>query len=675
MEELERALQAAERKAGELQAWADASDAEAEQLRARVAELEARPAAAAPDKRLAELQAWADASDAEAEQLRARIAELEARPAGGGDDAGLAALQAEAAALRKRVTELELHPPPDKRVAELQAWVDASEKEADELRARAEAAEKEAAHAKQQVSLLTGSATEAPQLVAENRSLVARLSELEAVNHSLRQLNGELNAQVAAGARRDRERLEAQLAEARAAGAQARVAELEHALEEATEAVATLEVQKEAAVEQVKRYVEGDTQQHEQKLRALEDGHRRQLVALERQVATLEAQLAEKMDEVSVLHVRLKAHEGEEHKLVAEVATQRQRACTAEESLGQLQREVEELRTTNTQLQSRTTDLEHKLDEAKRWLAQGELENTELEKQLEAARTAHAAALIARPDAAEPSAPAAALTPARPPPPPADAANEDDLEGFSAQRLHRLEALLAAEKLKTAALERFAATAETSLRRLGEELESAQARLHAMAQRLGLAEGETGETLERLEAARLELRALFGELGRSRQPAPVDDGEELSPDDVLEAPMNELEQLAQQQAGAAKEATEALAGEQRAREQLMSDLTWLKAELEKLANVREDLKARLAAMVQRELKRKQVVSALLQKLRGTEVAAAARAGSLRRLQAAMEQAQKTAVRVQTVYFQKQIGSLQRQLENALGHRSPAARRR
>jgi hypothetical protein len=36
----------------------------------------------------------------------------------------------------------------------------------------------------------------------------------------------------------------------------------------------------------------------------------------------------------------------------------------------------------------------------------------------------------------------------------------------------------------------------------------------------------------------------------------------------------------------------------------------------------------------------------------------------------MELAQRNAVRVQTVYFQKQIGSLQRQLETALKQRRP-----
>ena len=139
----------------------------------------------------------------------------------------------------------------------------------------------------------------------------------------------------------------------------------------------------------------------------------------------------------------------------------------------------------------------------------------------------------------------------------------------------------------------------------------------------------------------------------------------LADEDVLEAPLDALEAISTQQQQAAREATDALVADQRAREQLVDDLTWLKVELEKLSHVRDDLRQRIHAMVQRELKRKQVVGALLQKLRATEVAAAMRAGSLRRLQAAIELAQRTAVRVQTVYFQKQIGSLQRQLEVAL----------
>lgn len=649
-EDLERALAAAERKATELQAWADASDSEADQLRARVAELEAAARAPAPakeDSRVKELQAWVDSAEAEGEKLHARIAELESKLAAKGEDP---------------------------RVKELQAWVEAEEKEEEALRKRAEEAETEVAVLKHRFELLGGALGEAPQLASTNRELVARVSELEAVNHQLRQLNEELTAQVSGGARRDRERLEAQLAEAKAQGAAERVEALEQLLQEANEAVATLEVQRETAVDQVKRYVEEDTQQHAHAVRDLEDKHRKELVTHERQVAALEAQLAERTDEVSLLHVRLEAHEGEEARLVQEAAAQRERACTAEQSLGALQTEVAGLRASKGDLERRATDLEHKLDEAKRWLAQGELETSDLEKQLEALKTEHAVLVSSAADAPHGAqVPPPPPSPMRPPPPPADATAQDELEGYSAQRLHRLEALLAAEQVKSGVLERYVQTSEESLRRLTDELAAANARLLAMAARLGLAESDTGETLERLDAACSELRALSGQLARAQtelEEAGAEEGPELAPEDVLEAPLEALEQLTQQQATAAKEAAEALAGEQRAREALMHDLTWLKAELEKLSNVREELKQRLASMVQRELKRRAVVAQLLEKLRSTEVAAAARAGTLLRLQAAMELAQKTAVRVQTIYFQKQIGSLQRQLENVLGQRSP-----
>ena len=57
-------------------------------------------------------------------------------------------------------------------------------------------------------------------------------------------------------------------------------------------------------------------------------------------------------------------------------------------------------------------------------------------------------------------------------------------------------------------------------------------------------------------------------------------------------------------------------------------------------------------------------------IHGPEATTAARAGALKRLQAAIELAQRTAVKVQTVYFQKQIGSLSRQLDAALGKKKP-----
>ncbi len=557
VEELERALAAAERKAAELQVWAEASDSEAEQLRARVAALEA--AGASP-------------------------------------------------------TVISAPPREDSRVQEL--------------------------------------------LAQENRELVGRLSQLEAVNHKLRQLTDELSAQVSSGARRDRERLEAQLTEARAQGAGGRVVELERALLEASEAVATLAVQRVTAVEQAGRSVEDDASRHERQLRDLEDKHHQALTATERERATLEAQLAEKTDEVSVLHARLEVHESDEARLVREVSTLRERARTAEASMGSLQAELDALRVEKADLEQRATDLAHQLGEAQRGVAQGELEKAELGKQLDGLKTEHAT-LVARtgPEAAAPAVPAP--TGPTPPPPPTDAAEED------------LEGQLAAGQLKAGVLEQYVETSEASLQRLSDELSAAKDQLVGMATRLGLAPSETGEPVERLEAARRELHALVDELARARAAPgqPAADAEELAPEDVLEAPMEALEQLAQQQATAARQATEGLAGEQRAREALMNDLQWLKAELEKLSSVREELKHRLGAMVQRELQRKAVVSRLLGELRQTEVAAAARAGTLRRLHAAMELAQRNAVKVQTSYFQKQIGSLHRQLESALGQRT------
>ena len=110
--------------------------------------------------------------------------------------------------------------------------------------------------------------------------------------------------------------------------------------------------------------------------------------------------------------------------------------------------------------------------------------------------------------------------------------------------------------------------------------------------------------------------------------------------------------------------------EHRAREQALGDLAWLEAQLA-LADLKvEALRERVAAMVKRELERKHGMSRLLQALRAAEVSSAARAGTLRRLHAALELAQRTAARVQTIYFQKQIGSLQRQLEVALKQRRP-----
>ena len=525
-EELERALHAAERRAAELQAWVDSSEVEAEQLRARVAELEAKPKG--EDRRVAELQAWIDSSEAEAEQLRARVAGLESKPQG--DDRRVAELQAwvdsseaEAEQLRARVAELEAKPKgEDHRVTELQAWIDSAEVEAEELRAKATHAEEELARVQSRFELLGGSVGEGTHLVAENRALVERISELESLNHSLRGLSTHLAGQVESAAQRDVARLTTQLDQARAAGSQDRVVELECALSSAHEAVATLEVQREAAVDQVRRYVEGDAESSQRALRALETKHRTERVAAERQVAGLEAQLAERTDEASVLQVRVKAHLAEEQKLGVEVAALRERACAAEQALGSLQSELEVIRADKGTLEARSQDLSRKLEESQRWLAQGELEAAELEKQLEAVKTERAVLSAAG------SRPEAVPQMVVPPPPPADSeAPGDEHEGFSPQRMHRLEALLAAEKVKGELLERFAATSEASLRRMKDELDAAGGRLADMARRLGLSDSETGETLDRLDATRRELHALFAELARAKDGGSVTEDSEL----------------------------------------------------------------------------------------------------------------------------------------------------
>ena len=85
-EDLERALTAAERRLAELQAWADASDAEAVTLRAKVLKLEA----ASSDGKVAELTQWLD--NAYAMGLGAKSYNLVSLlPAGSATDGGAAA--------------------------------------------------------------------------------------------------------------------------------------------------------------------------------------------------------------------------------------------------------------------------------------------------------------------------------------------------------------------------------------------------------------------------------------------------------------------------------------------------------------------------------------------------------------------------------------------------------
>ncbi|MFO0593723.1 MAG: hypothetical protein U0228_00390 [Myxococcaceae bacterium] len=719
--ELEKALHSAKAQAAELQAWVDDSEAQTEKLNARIAELEAKPAPRgdlekelhAAKAQAAELQAWVDDSEAETEKLRARVAELEAAGAGPASASSprIAELEkalhtataradelqawaddseAEAQKLRERLEHLEVPTPegvptfspsrvpisspsafvadPAGRVAELEKALAAARSRAEEFKAWADDSEAEAERLRSRVVELESSGAAPASHPGGNegaeRFLRERVSELEALNHSLKEMAARFAEQLSTTAKRDVARMEEELEAARAVGGAERVSELESLLENAREAITTLETERAAAVEQVRRYVQSDSQAAIKKDQSAAAAHRADVQRLERQIATLEAQLAEKVDEASVLHVRLKAFGTEEARLQNELSLQRKRACDAEEKLGHAQTELAVAREDQTSLEARAAEVTRKLEESQRWVADGELETARLQKEIEVLRTK--VALEQGSAGGATSAPAANDAP---PPPPADHDDEGDgLEGFSVQRLHRLEALLAAEKLRADGLASLITTIEKSVATLSDELDVARGKLADLQKRLGMSDSETGEALDRLDAARRELHALKGELAKPRPGAEAGTapGEpELDAADVVEAPLEELGALADQQAAAARQATEALAGEQRAREQLMGDLTWLKAELEKLTNVREELRHRVAAMVQRELRRRGVVAALLDKLRATEVTASARTASLRRLHAALDQAQRTAVKVQTVYFQKQIGSLQRQLEGRL----------
>jgi chromosome segregation ATPase len=675
-------------KLAELQSWADAADAENEQLRAQLTSAPSSSPSSAGDEvsrlraTVAELQSWADAADAENEKLRAQLSP--SSPAAGRADASAAELVrlhakvaelqswADAADAENEQLRAQLNSSPTSpsssteevsrlraRVAELQSWADAADLDNEKLRARVTSAPAsspsssgdEVSRLRAKVAELQGWADDAD---SENETLRGKVAELEATKNKLQHMASSFAERLGSVAHENVKALEARLSTAQSPE---HVTELEALLANAREAIATLEVERSAALDQVRRYVQSDGVTATKNQRAAEEA-RREFEERDRHLASLEAQLAEKVDEVSVLHVRVKAHAVQEQKLQDEAGLQRQRACVAEEKLGQGQAELDVLRQDKATLEARALELGRKLDEIQRWRAGEELQSAQLTRELEAARTELA---VIRGNAESAAAKAQQTTP---PPPPADALAEgDDLEGFSVQRLHRLEALLAAEQLKSDGLGRLVATIEKSVKGLSDEVEVAHGKLADLKKKLGWSDAETGEALDRLDAARRELHALKAELGRphdeSTPPEPPAEA------DVLEAPMEELSELAEQQAQVAKEATDALAGEQRARDQLVGDLTWLKTELEKLSHVRDELRQRIQAMVQRELRRKTTVGALLEKLRSTEVAAAARAGSLRRLQLAMELAQKNAVKVQTMYFQKQIGSLQRQLETAL----------
>ncbi len=665
----------------ELQAWIDANEVEIEKLRAQVVELQARPAPK-PSGREAELQAWVDDNEVELEKLRAQVAELQARsaPKPSGREAELQAWvddnEVELEKLRAQVAELQARPAPKSsgREAELQAWVDDNEVELEQLRAKV--AELETAVPMRSSPSASSKEAELQQWLdaaeVENDDLRTRVAELEQTAQTLRDVNSRFSDHAQRTSQRDVARLEREVEAARAEGADDRLTELEFSLSGAREAIATLEAERAAAVQQVQRYASRDGA-------VTEELNRRSKTELENvarekdaKIAVLQAAVEGREGELKKLEDRLRAWANSEEVLKKEFEALRQAECEAREQLGHVRGERDVLTAEKAAVAHRLEIASNKLEETSRWLADAEGESEALTKQLENARLEHAlmAAEVTQLKSAAPP-PSAGTAPKAEP-----AEDDDSLEGFSALRLRRLELQLDAEKVRADTLKRLVDIADKSVATLTDQLELAHGRLADALKRLGLDDPELAETLARLSASSRELLALRKELGAALAlppPPPIDalDDEPPREVDVVSEPMNAVEALADAQAAATKQATDALHGEQRAREQLLGDLQWVKAEVEKLSHVRDDLRGRIATMVQRELKRRGLIASLLETLRKNEVASAARVATVRRLQAAIELAQRNAVKVQTIYFQKQIGSLNRQLETALGKRAAA----
>ncbi len=646
-------------RTAELQQWLDAAEADAEALRAKVAELQARPQT---DSRAALLQQWLENAEADKKRLAERVATLEASAgsASGPSTEAFEAATAEVKRLRGQVAELECviaagadvssagatlvkhratapgQAATEAQLAEVQQWLAAAEAENARLRAS-----------------LDGAARPGNEDVATLRE---RISELEAGFSSARALNERLLTSAEATATRDVERLTRQLHDARADPE--RFAALERAIAESTETVATLTSERAAALAQVRQYAGADQAAH-----ASDD--RRHQAALDQQlhrVAELETELKCQAEDLAGFRQRISAWERRDLELQTQLKDLTTRCADAEARLGETTRALELTQTREAEKDARLSALAGKADEAARWLADAEAERDALAKKVDAltlevalARQAQATAPVERPKPV-------------PPPPPADA---NDVDDETSHRVQRLEQLLEREQQTSSALRRFADVSERSLARATDDLELALARLKDLRARLGDSDAETSEALDRLLDSQAELASLRAELARTsqavRQVEEAELVEEVLPEEaevaaMVSAPLAAVDALAEAQAKASKQATEALQSEQRAREALLSDLQWLKAEVEKLSTVREDLRARLGTMVKRELDRKALLQKLLATLRSNEVTSAARLSATRRLEAAVEHAQRMAVKVQTIYFQKQIGSLQRQLE-------------
>ena len=701
------AKQGGGKQASELQQWLDAAEAEGEKLRSRVAELEAKQGGG---KQAAELQQWLDASEAEAEKLRAdleaaegkatelrhdsereiaklrgQLAQLEQKGARTAEDAQawVDSAHEEAEVLRAKVVEDEkLVERDEKQVKELGQWLNAAEGENQGLRVKVAEAEKLVQRDEHQVAelqqWLDAAEAESEKLRAqlaeaspeETKRLKERVAELESSVASLTEMNRRFSDQAAAAGERDVTRLKAELERAREEGAPEKVEELGALLENAREAIATLEEERRHALAQVQRYASKDSQlanDFDRKSKGLKEDR-------DARIAVLQASLGQREAELKKLEARVLAYANSDTALKEELERLRMKECEAREQLAQVRGERDSLESEKSLAVEQLAQATAKLQETKEWLESAEAESEGLEKKLEAVRLEEAMREAERAaQAPKPTSAPVRVHEAVGVASGAGAAEADDTEGFSVARLRRLESMLAAETVRADTLRRFLAVAEKGLAATKDQLELALARLLDMAKKLGLKDADTTEASQRLNDAARELEALQKELAQNlappRPPPPPLDAFEVEvpkEEDVLSAPLDAVEALTDAQAAATRQATEALEGEHRAKEHLLTDLTWLKSQLESVSQVRDELRTRLEAMVQRELKRKAVVASLIDQLRTNEAGAAARAGTLRRLQAAIELAQRNAVKVQTIYFQKQIGSLQRQLEIALG---------
>ncbi|MER2561355.1 MAG: hypothetical protein ABTQ32_11565, partial [Myxococcaceae bacterium] len=663
LHESEEHAEALRREVAELKCIVAAEESELHELQLHVP---TPHVAHADDAKTAELQSWLDAAEKENEALRAKL------EAGGGGSSGddalqqrLAEAEAQVEALKREVVELKCvvaaeeselnelhlhegartHAPVagsggDAKVAELQSWLDAAEQENVRLRA-------ELAKAKPE-TVGTGS--------AEEEYLRERLSEVEAALHSMKGLNARFAEQIETSSKRDIERLKAELATAKAKGDPTKLHELEDALELAQESVATLTAERAAAIDQVRRYVGTDEGTEAEKKHAAE------LAKKDKRITDLEAEVMGQAEDLHGFRQRISAWETRDAEMQQQVDDLRKRACDAEAKAAEVQGALERTEAREAEKDARLADLERKSGESERWLAQAELDAAALQKELDALKLEKA--LTGK--SAEPG-DAPGAQPQPPPPPPQ--AVVDGFDESAAIRALKLERQLEAEREAASALRRFADVSERALDKAKDELELAHARLKDLKHRLGDSDAEAGEALDRLYGTQKELDALRAELSRALHdsaaaPESADDAivEEHEVKAAVAGPLSAMEQLGEEQAKAAKEATDALLAEQKARDALLGDLQWLKAEVEKLSNVREDLRHRIAAMVKRELDRKAQLARLLAKLRENEVTSATRLSAVRRLQAAVELSQRMAVKVQTVYFQKQIGSLSKQLE-------------